>query len=197
MKQPLILGSESSQRREILSFFSLPFIQVPSHFDEASVHFLGDPHQYALSLARKKSEVLTQQFPESIVLTADTVVYFNEKIYNKPVDREHAHKMLRDLAGNWHSVITAVSIRSSQKSVSDYEESKILMRSLTDEQIDLYHRHCQFLDKAGGYAIQRAGSMIISRVEGCYYNVMGLPLGTTRQLLLDFGIDLWHHLNNF
>src|SRR2546427_8461559 len=116
MAPPLILGSESSRRKEILSFFSLPFIQIPSHFDETSVHFLGDPYQYAQSLATRKGEVLAQQFPDAVVLTADTVVYFNEKIYNKPVNKEQAHAMLRNLAGNWHSVITAVSVRSSSKS---------------------------------------------------------------------------------
>jgi septum formation protein len=197
MTKPLILGSLSPRRREILNFFSLPFIQVASHFDEASISFLGDPARYALTLAEKKSEVLAQQFPESIILSADTIVYAKDKIYNKPVDKAHAHAMLNELSGSQHSVFTAVAVRQMDSMVSDCEETKVYFRSLSDEQIALYHNHCQFLDKAGGYAIQNAGSMIVEKIDGCYYNVMGLPLGLTRALLLNFGIDLWDYLNPF
>src|SRR5579862_2003646 len=195
--KPIILGSQSPRRKEIFSFFSLPFIQVPSHFEEESIHFLGDPQRYALMLAEKKAEVLSHQFPDNIVLTADTVVYCKDRIYNKPVDEEHAHVMLKELAGTWHSVFTAVAVRQMDSMVSDCEETKVYIRTLSDEQIALYHRSCHFLDKAGGYAIQNAGSMIIAKIEGCYYNVMGLPVGTARALLLNFGIDLWDYLNPF
>ena len=195
--QPIILGSHSERRKEILSFFSLPFIQIASNFDESSIPFSGDPQHYAMTLALKKAEMLSEQFPDRIILTADTVVYFNEKVYNKPVDKEHAHAMLKDLSGNWHSVITAVTVMQNASIVSDCEETKILMRPLSDEQIALYHSNCHFLDKAGGYAIQKGGSMIVSKIEGCYYNVMGLPVGTIRALLLSYGIDLWNYLKPF
>jgi septum formation protein len=192
--KPLILGSQSPRRKEILSFFSVPFIQVPSHFEEDSIVFLGDPIRYALTLAEKKAEKLTRQFPDRIVLTADTIVYCKNRVYNKPVDHDHAHAMLKELAGNWHSVFTAVAIRLNDSMLSDYEETKVHIRPLTDEQIVLYHRNGHFLDKSGGYAIQNAGSLIVSKIEGCYYNVMGLPIGATRALLLSFGIDLWDYL---
>ncbi len=197
MIQPIILGSQSERRKEILSFFSVPFVQIPSHFDESSIRYLGDPKHYALTLASKKAEALSEQFPDRIILTADTIVYFNEKVYNKPVDKEHAHAMLKELSGNWHCVITAVAVSRGGSMVSDYDETRILLRSLTNEQITQYHNHCHFLDKAGGYAIQKGGSMIVSKIEGCYYNVMGLPVGTAKALLARFGIDLWDYLNPF
>jgi len=192
--QPLILGSQSPRRKEILSFFSVPFIQVPSHFEEESIVFFGDPIRYALTLAEKKAEMLTRQFPDSIIMTADTIVYCKNRVYNKPIDNDHAHEMLKELAGTWHSVFTAVAVRLNASMLSDCEETKVHIRPLTDEQIVLYHRGGHFLDKSGGYAIQNAGSLIVAKIEGCYYNVMGLPVGTTRALLLSFGIDLWNYL---
>jgi septum formation protein len=195
--QPLILGSQSERRKEILSYFSLPFVQIPSHFDEAKIEFLGDPKQYAMTLSSKKADTLAEQFQDRLILTADTVVFFKEKIYNKPTSKEHAHAMVKSLAGHWHTVVTAVTVRQSNVIVTDCEETRILLQPLTDAQINVYHSCCHFLDKAGGYAIQKGGSMIVSQIEGCYYNVMGLPVGLIRTLLLGFGIDLWDYLNPF
>ena len=105
--------------------------------------------------------------------------------------------MLKILSGQWHSVLTAVAVRKNGQAISNCEETKILFNPLTDEQIELYHQSCHFLDKAGGYAIQKAGSLIISTIDGCYYNVMGLPINTVRELLLKMGIDLWKHMSPF
>lgn len=197
MMHPLILGSQSEARKRILNYFSLPFVQIPSHFAEESIPFLGDPKQYAQSLALKKAEALCKQYPDRLVLTADTVVSFNNKVYNKPVDKEHAHAMLKDLGGHCHNVITAVAVRLNDKIASECEETKVCFFPLSDEQIALYHQSCYCLDKAGGYAIQKGGSLIISKIDGSYDNVMGLPLNATRLLLLQFGIDLWDYLNPF
>jgi septum formation protein len=94
-------------------------------------------------------------------------------------------------------VFTAVAILKLGTVLFGVEETKILFHPLTDEQIHLYHQSCSFLDKAGGYAIQQAGSIPIARIDGCYYNVMGLPVNTTKELLLKVGIDLWKHLKPF
>lgn len=193
----LILGSRSARRKEILSFFSIPFVQISSDFDENTIHFAGDPQQYALSLARKKAETLSQRFPDHCILTADTVVYFKDKVYNKPINEEHAHAMLKELSGHWHSVITAIAIRYHNTITSNWEETRVLLHPLSEEQITLYHRNCHFLDIAGSYTVQKAGNIIISRIEGCYYNVMGLPLKTLRTLLLHAGIDIWNYLHPF
>ena len=193
----LILGSQSPRRKEILSFFAVPFVQIPSAFDESSVPFLGNPVDYVQELSLKKGQTLAQSFPNDILLTADTVVYFQGNIYNKPKNTAEAFEMLKQLSGQWHQVFTAVTISKLGEIFSGIEETKILFHSLTDNQIRLYHQSCDFLDKAGAYAIQQAGSIPIARIDGCYYNVMGLPINTTRELLLKAGIDLWKHLKPF
>ncbi len=193
----IILGSQSPRRKEILGYFALSFEQVPSHFDENSVLFSGDPIGYPLELARKKSDDLSKRFPSDLIITADTVVYFNGKIYNKPKGLLEAHRMLKELSGNWHHVYTAVSIRQRGLHLSEAEETRIRLHKMTAEQIQHYHAHCSPLDKAAGYAIQQSGSIIVDRIEGCYYNVMGLPVNTLRKLLSQMGINLWEHLKPF
>jgi septum formation protein len=190
----LILGSQSPRRKEILNYFALPFVQIPSAFDEDTVEFRGDPGKYAQELSVKKAQELARRFPEDAILTADTVVYLGGKIYNKPKDEHEAFSMLRTFSGNWQQVFTAVTVQKDKAVFSAYEETKILFHPLTDEQIHLYLRSSSFLDKAGGYAIQGTGSILVSRIDGCYYNVMGLPVTLVQQLLLKVGIDLWKHL---
>jgi septum formation protein len=190
----LILGSQSPRRKEILGFFAYPFVQIPSAFDEDLVEFLGNPSQYAQELSLKKAQELATRFPEDVILTADTVVYLDGKIFNKPKSEMEAFSMLRAFAGNWQHVFTAVTVHKQGNFHSGFEETKILFNPLTDDQIRLYHKSISFLDKAGAYAIQQAGSILISRMDGCYYNVMGLPVNTVKELLLKAGIDLWHFL---
>jgi septum formation protein len=190
----IILGSQSPRRKEILNFFSLPFIQIPSGFDEEKVVFEGDPARYAETLSLRKAEELHKRFPQDLIITADTVVFFEGELFNKPENDAHAFSMLKRLSGRWHQVFTAITVYSSQEVVTRSEESKILFNALSDEQILLYHRHCPCLDKAGAYAIQRQGGLLVRKIEGCYYNVMGLPVNLLREVLSHFGIDLWRHL---
>jgi septum formation protein len=193
----LILGSQSPRRKEILSYFAIPFVQIPSAFDEESVPFQGNPSQYAQELSLKKAQVLAHRFPEDVILTADTVVYLDGKIFNKPKDADEAFAMFRCFSGKWQQVFTAVTVQKNKEIYSGFEETKILFHHLNDEQIKLYHCSAPFLDKAGGYAIQGAGSILVSRIDGCYYNVMGLPVNVIKDLLLRVGIDLWKHLKTF
>ena len=193
----LILGSQSPRRKEILSYFALPFVQIPSAFDEESIEFEGNPGLYAKQLAIKKAEALAAQFSEDVILTADTVVYLEGKIYNKPKDQQEAFEMLRSFSGKWQHVYTGVTVQKNKTAYSAFEETKILFHPLTNEQIQLYHCSAPFLDKAGGYAIQGAGSILVSRIDGCYYNVMGLPVNVAKELLYKVGIDLWKHLKPF
>lgn len=190
----LILGSQSPRRMEILSYFAIPFVQIPSAFDEDRVEFKGDPASYAQELSLKKGQELTKRFPDKLILTADTVVFFDGKIYNKPKDEEEAFSMLHAFSGKWQQVFTALSLQKGSEIHSGFEETKILFNPLTEGQIRLYHRSYPSLDKAGAYAIQHTGSILVSKIDGCYYNVMGLPVNVLRELLGKFGIDLWKHL---
>lgn len=193
----MILGSSSPRRKEVMNFFSLPFRQISSDFDEDSVAFTGDPHSYAKTLAEKKGEQLCKDYSDEIILTADTVVYFNNNVFNKPKDSLEAFKFLKDFSGKWNQVFTGVAIRKGNSLYSSVEKSKILFNELTDDEIKKYLQFGGHLDKAGGYTIQHAGSLLVKKMEGCYYNVMGMPINTIRALLLNVGIDLWDYLKPF
>ena len=193
----IILGSQSPRRQEILSAFSIPFAQVPSNFDEESVHYQGNPGEHAMFLSQKKSETLFSEYPDAVILTADTVVFYEGKLFNKPQDENEAFFFLSTLCGHWHSVFTGVTVRRGPLAYTDVEETRLLFNPLTPDQIKQFHAHCYFLDKAGGYAIEKSGNLIVSRLEGCYDNVLGLPINTTRKLLLKVGIDLWDFLKKF
>lgn len=193
----IILGSQSPRRREILGYFSLPFLQVSSNFDEEAEPYDGNPQKHALHLSQKKAAAIAHNYPDDIILTADTTVSVDGKMLNKPADEKEAFSFLSLLAGRWQSVFTGVTVRLGEKVYSATEETRILFHKLTPDQIHKFHQHCHFLDKAGGYAIEKSGSLIVEKMEGCYYNVMGLPINTTTRLLKQVGIDLWDHLKAF
>ena len=190
----IILGSQSPRRREILNFFSLPFRQVSPHFDETQVLFDKDPAAFVNEVARRKALCLAEKYPDVPILTADTTVHRNGQLFMKPETMEEAHAMLRELAGKEHEVYTGVCVALGKTCSVEAERSLVEFHPLTDEQIRAYHQQISPLDKAGAYAIQKSGCLIVKRIEGCYYNIMGLPLQTTHRLLLQVGIDLWHFL---
>lgn len=190
----LILGSQSPRRAEILGYFKLPFTQVTPHFDEESVAFHGDPVSYTCSLSRGKALTLRPKHPKELILTADTVVFREGKIYNKPATTEEAIAMLQLLSGHWHSVYTALTLMHDHEEYTATEETRVLFHPTSSQQLQHYVKGIRSQDKAGAYAIQGAGSVIIQRIEGCYYNVMGLPVNTLAKLLHRAGIDIWQHL---
>jgi septum formation protein len=190
----LILGSQSPRRKEILGFFSLPFAQKSPDFDEASVPFNGDPDSYVCTVAHGKALSLAEHYPHDLILTADTEVYREGKIFGKPKDETDAMRMLRELSGHWHSVHTGLTLRRGHVEYTACEETRVLFTLATDKQLQHYLKSVHSTDKAGGYAIQNNGSVIVQRIEGCYYNVMGMPIHTLCKLLHRFDIDLWEHL---
>jgi len=190
----LLLGSQSPRRKEILGFFSLPFKQVASAFDEDSIPYAGDAAKLAKDLALAKAKVLAKSYPNDTILTADTVVAIDGTTLGKPANEEESKQMLTRLCGRWHSVITAVVSYKDGNYFTDEEETKVLCNILTPDEIHRYMRVHALQDKAGGYAIQKSGSMLVRRIEGCYYNVCGLPINATRRILKKVGIDLWDYL---
>lgn len=191
----IILGSQSPRRREILSFFSIPFRQISSDFDEDSIPFKGDPRAFVQKIAQEKANKLLKQYPNEIILTADTTVALDGRLFQKPASLSEAKEMLLTLSGQTHQVFSGVCVTTGASSWVESETSQVELHKLTENQIDTYHKTIFPLDKAGGYAIQQNGSIIVKRIEGCYYNIMGLPLATLRRLLLHVGIDLWNHFS--
>ena len=116
------------------------------------------------------------------------------KIYNKPLNEAEAFNMLSALSSKWHSVYTALTLYSDGRTWTAYEETKVLFNDLSAAEIRYYHKKLDWSDKAAGYAIQEGFGLAIKKIDGCYYNVMGLPVNCVRALLLNIGIDLWDYL---
>ncbi len=192
----IILGSESPRRKEILQFFSIPFTQCSSNFDEESIVYTGEPAKYVETLAGKKAEALSAIHKDKPILTADTAVFCKGKLYNKPKDRNEAFSFLSELSNEVHSVFTGVALSYQNTLYVLSEETKITFHDLSPDQINRYLDQIKFLDKAGSYAIQQGGGLLVKKLEGCYYNVMGLPLNSLRELLQKANIDLWSHIKN-
>lgn len=190
----IVLGSQSPRRQEILNFFHVPFIQATPTFDEGSIHYRRDPIKYVCALAEGKARALKDLYPDDIILTADTIVYRKGKVYNKPKNETEAFEMLSELVGKWHSVFTGVAVLQGENLQTGWEETRVLFNAMTPDEIRHYHRKIHWADKAGGYAIQMAGGLIVKKIDGCYYNVMGLPINTVHTLLKLSGIELWNYV---
>jgi len=190
----LILGSQSPRRRDILNFFTIPFVQIAPEFDETQVLFQGDPVTFVCEVAKRKALCLQERFPTEPILTADTIVFREGKLYMKPDSLEEAFVMLSELAGKKHFVFTAVCIARGPNKWVEAQQTAVTFHELSSAQIHAYHKQFNPLDKAGSYAIQGGGAIIVKRIEGCYYNIMGLPIDTSRRLLSKVGIELWDFL---
>jgi len=195
MTDRLILASVSPRRKEILSYFpGIEIEQVASGFNEASVPYLGDPDDYVLAMARGKATSLVPNYPTLPILAADTVVYRKGRIYEKPTSEQEAFELLSALAGKTHYVYTGVAVCHGPQVWSQTAITEVTLTALSEQQVKRYQEAIEPCDKAGGYMVQRAGSLIIEKMSGCFYNAMGLPIGVVRALLLEAGIDLWDHL---
>ena len=181
----LILASESPRRRELLSAVGIPFRVIPSGVDEFPRR--GElPARFARRAARDKGMWVAARHPGSFVLSADTIVVAGRRILGKPRDRSEARWMLSFLAGREHRVYTAVSLL---RAATGYEESEIdvsrvRFRALTPAEVAGYARTGECDDKAGAYAAQGAGMLLIDRVAGSFTNVVGLPMTRVVAMLL-------------
>ena len=191
---PIILGSSSPRRKEILDYFSLPYVQKNPLFEENHDETCSNPIEYVKTIAEEKAKSLAPDFPDHPIIGADTIVVCNHKLFVKPKDADQALIMLQELSGQWHQVFTAIAISYENKIYSSVEKADILFHNLTEEEIKTYHQHFFFLDKAAGYAIQKGGSIIVKRIEGCYYNIMGFPINSLKHLLMKIGVNLWDYL---
>lgn len=183
----LILGSASPRRKQIIRFLGVDFRIHPSNFDESLVEFDGSPKDYVLELASRKLQTLIANFPSETILTADTVVFHKNEVFEKPCSIDHAREMLLKLQGTKHYVMTAVAVYKEGKTLTDFASTEIELIPLSKKDIDAYFEKVNPLDKAGAYAIQDEGCVIVKEIKGCYYNVVGLPIQTTKNLLNAIG----------
>jgi septum formation protein len=170
----LILASRSPRRHEILTAAGIPHRVLAAEVDE-SVRPGESAAEYVRRLAREKAEAVAAG-PQDVVLGADTVVVVDGEILGKPADAAAARAMLGRLAGRAHEVITGICLRGPAGTVEHAGAPRVRFLPLSAAEIDAYVASGEPMDKAGAYAIQGLASKFVSRVEGCYFNVVGLPL---------------------
>lgn len=187
----LLLASKSPRRRELLSAlgYSVGFIDI--NVDETLVNPVP-VERIAESLALRKSQGIDSSSLKEgqILVTADTVVVCNGQVLGKPHNEADARRMLLMLSGNVHTVYTGVCLKSIHSQKAFTESTNVWFKNLSDDEIDFYIQQYRPFDKAGAYGIQEWIGMIgINKIEGCYYNVMGLPLARLYQELQEFSAN--------
>ena len=186
--EKLILASCSPRRSELLKLASIPFEQVPPEVDE-TCPFPAD--QAVTFLSARKAEAVGKLYPDRFILAADTLVALNGVSLGKPSDEADAVNMLSMLSGRTHQVFTGVSVRSPSGDIfTETDRSDVTFCPLSEEEILAYVRSGEPMDKAGAYAVQGRASLWITRLEGSYSSVIGLPLYLVRCLLQKSGYPL-------
>jgi len=190
-KYRIILASRSPRRQQLLKDLGLTFEVVGIDYDESFPENLNG-EDAAIYLAKGKSNSFRNKLSDNeIVITADTIVWCNNQALGKPVDYEDARRMIHELSGNTHEVITGVNLLSAKKEVAFCESTIVTFEKLSDEEIDFYIHEFKPFDKAGAYGIQEwIGIAACNRIEGSYFNVVGLPVQRVYTELIDFVADL-------
>ena len=186
MGVPVVLASSSPRRRQLLGLLGITPEVAPADIDESWRN--GEaPLAHCERLAREKAAAVHR--PEALVIAADTIVVLDGEILGKPKDAVEAAAMLRRLAGRKHVVHTAVAVAYRNDTISGVESTRVWMRALDDDAIAAYVATGEPLDKAGAYGIQGYGAIIVERIEGDYFTVMGLGLGRMVGLMREVGLD--------
>lgn len=181
-----VLASQSPRRKELLKLISDNFTVLPSGCDEAVPEGL-DGKETVLYLSRIKGlDVKKRCDDESVIISADTVVCLDGKILGKPADANEAFNMLSNLSGRTHTVYTGVTVIKGERCESFFEESSVTFWDLEENEIHDYIKTGEPFDKAGAYGIQGQGALFVKKIEGDFYNVMGLPISRLKRELRKF-----------
>lgn len=180
----LVLASHSPRRREILAAAGIPFVARPVAVDETPLED-ETAADHVLRLARKKA-LAAPCSPGEVILGADTVVAVDGEIFGKPASAADAARMLRRLSGRTHEVLTGVCLRDAEREAAEVAITKVRFSALGEAEIDGYVASGEPMDKAGAYAIQGLASKYVEGIEGCYFNVVGLPVALVYRLLQTF-----------
>lgn len=177
----LILASQSPRRRELMGFFHLPFRICAADIDE-TMDPVKDPFDEVARVSRAKAAA-TKRGPEDVVIAADTIVVCSGQILGKPRNEADAVRMLTLLSGRKHQVMTGLTVLRGNETESTTETADIYFRELTQKEIDAYVRTGEPMDKAGAYGIQGGAALFVEKIDGDFYNVMGLPVCRLGQIL--------------
>ena len=194
-KRKLYLASKSRQRINILRNLGVYFITLEPNIKEKRK---GDPKQIAVLNARLKAWSVADKVEHGCIIAADTLVVFNNEIIGKPLNQEDARTIIRKLSGKWHRVITGMSVVLVPENMEfvDVVETKVKFKQLDEKEINFYVLTGEPLNKAGGYAIQGYASLFIEKIEGSFFNVVGLPIERLYLLLKKVGISLLEYISS-
>ncbi|HTP05657.1 MAG TPA: Maf family protein [Nitrospirota bacterium] len=192
MDKSIILASNSPRRKELLRQIGVTFTSDPADVDERILPGEGS-EEYAIRVALSKARVAAERAGTGIIIAADTIVLLGTMVLGKPVDSKDAERMLGMLSGTMHTVITGLAVMNAAtgKTLTRLVNTKVWFRNLTPEEIASYVATGEPLDKAGAYGIQERGSLLVQKIEGCYFNVVGLPLSVLGEILTNFGINIF------
>lgn len=187
----IILASASPRRRELLTMLGVKDLEIiPARGEENPPKGAGPGETVEALSAAKASEVALRASGGDVVIAADTIVWFSDRILGKPSSEADAAEMLRELSGNTHEVYTGVTVIRDGVVLTDHEVTRVSFRSLTDEEIEAYIRTGEPMDKAGAYGAQGIASLFVKKIEGDFFNVMGLPVCLLGQMLKKQGVSL-------
>ena len=187
----IILASSSPRRKELMEMLRLPnLVILPARGEEIPPEHTG-PEELVMALsAAKAREVAGRCAPEDLVIGADTIVWVDGRPFGKPRDPDHAAAMLRRLSGDSHEVYTGVTVLHCGRELSQCERSLVRFRPLEEEEIARYIATGEPMDKAGAYGAQGLGALFVERIEGDFFNVMGLPLCRLGKMLKEQGVNI-------
>ena len=188
LNMKIILASKSPRRKELLEKLGLEF-EIRSAPQEEEM----DPNKDVVSEVGRVSAAKALSVPASddeLVISSDTVVDLDGVVLGKPVSEEEARRMLASLSGRGHVVHTAVTVKKGDRIRTEVSSTAVWFRELTDGEIDAYVRSGEPMDKAGAYGAQGLGSLLVQRIDGDFFTVMGLPVCTLGQMLKEFGVDI-------
>ena len=187
-KHKIILASQSPRRRELLSNLGLNFEVIPANLEEKADSY-SSFGELVMELARQKAEHIAKDHPGRIIVASDTIVVIDNRVLNKPLDRNDAADMLATLAGRQHQVYTSLYIIDGPNSrmVADYSVTDVFFSSLSAEEIERYLDTGEPFDKAGAYGIQGFGSKLVEKISGCFFSVMGFPVALFARRMKELG----------
>ncbi|GIV11570.1 MAG: Maf-like protein [Fimbriimonadales bacterium] len=188
-----VLASQSPRRQRLMQLFGRPFEVHPAQIEEHLPEYSARPDLLGKRLAKAKAEAVAPYHADALIIAADTLVVIDGRVLGKPADASEAFEMLRLLSGRTHTVITALCLMLRRggrtvQTVQDAPRSRVTFRPLNDAWLRWYIATGEPFDKAGAYGIQEYGALLIDKVQGCYFNVVGLPLATLTQRLEELGV---------
>ena len=185
----IVLASGSPRRQELLERIGITDFTVRVPEADESYDPAMTPQEIVCHISRKKSAAL-ESSDDEIVITADTMVFLDDKRLGKPRDEEDALQMLTALQGRCHTVCTGVTVRQGDRSLTQAASTDVYFRPASKAELRAYIRGGEPMDKAGAYGVQGQGSLLVERIDGDFFNVMGLPVLLLSQMLQQFGVDL-------